>query len=305
MEHPEPSRRGPAGPARHRNPAPEPDADALKRAGPGKERIQRVLARGGVASRRACEELIEAGRVTVNGRVVRELPAFVDPLRDRIEVEGVPVESERRHVYVMLNKPARVLSTARTEPGDTRKTVVDLVDHPAAARLFPVGRLDYETTGLLLLTNDGELTNRLTHPRYGVAKTYRAVVRGRLEDEDAKRIEKGIYLAERREGQTVGARRTARVRVEIVKRDRERTVLHLTLAEGRNRQVRRLLAAVDRPVKKLERIGMGPLRLKGLARGEWRELTRDELRELRKAAGRGKRAAGGRSGSKPSGGDRG
>ncbi len=233
--------------------------------------------------------MIEEGIVQVNGEVVRTNPAWVDPDRDRVEVAGEPVRPPDRRIYVLLNKPARVLSTARSEPGDTRRTVLDLVDHPAGARLYPVGRLDFETTGLLLLTNDGDLANRLTHPRFGVEKTYHAVVRGRIEDEDVARLEKGIYLAERREGRTVGASRTARVRIRILKRDRDRTTLELTLKEGRNRQVRRLLAAVGCPVKRLERVAMGPLRLKGIARGAWRELTRAELQALRRAAHRSRR----------------
>ena len=167
---------------------------------------------------------------------------------------------------------------------------MDLVDHPAVSRLFPVGRLDYDTVGLLLLTNDGNLANRLTHPRYGVAKTYRAVVKGMLEQEQIERLEKGIYLAERREGRTVGATRTAHVGLTIAKRDRERTILEITLSEGRNRQVRRMLASVGCPVKKLERIAMGPLKLKGLQRGAWRELTRDEVQSIRRAA-RGAKAS--------------
>lgn len=250
-------------------------------------RLQRVLADAGVASRRASEELIEQGRVDVNGTPVRSLPCFVDPESDRIEVDGRPIPKSERHIYIMLNKPARYLSTVADEPDAERRTVLDLVSHPSRARLYPVGRLDYDTTGLVLLTNDGELTNRLTHPRYGIHKTYRAVVKGVLEEADTERLEEGIYLAERKEGRTVGAVRTARVAISIAKRDRERTVLEITLREGRNRQVRRMLAKVGCPVKKLERIAMGPLRLKGLARGQWRELSAPELASLRRAAKRG------------------
>lgn len=249
----------------------------------GKVRLQRVMADAGIASRRACEEMIQSGLVTVNGEIVRELPVLVDPEEDRIVVEGRPLPKRDPRIYIMLNKPSRTVTTNADEPGANRRTVIDLVEHPAAKRLFPVGRLDFETLGLLLLTNDGELANRLTHPSYGVAKTYRVVVRGKLADEDIASLEEGIYLAERKEGRTVGAARTARVQLEIVKRDRDRTTLHLTLKEGRNRQVRRMLAGVGYPVKKLERISMGPLKLKGLARGEWRELTRDEVRSLREA----------------------
>ncbi|MEM1328959.1 MAG: pseudouridine synthase [Planctomycetota bacterium] len=256
-------------------------------------RLQRFLADAGIASRRACEKLIEDGRVEVNGTPVIELPVFVDPEQDRIRVDGKVIGNAERQLYIMLNKPSHTLSTVMDEPGAERRTVLDLVEHPSHVRLFPVGRLDYDTLGLILLTNDGELANRLTHPRYGVPKTYHAVVKGRLEDEDCERLEKGIYLAERKAGKTVGAVRTSHVGVSIFRRDRERTILEVTLREGRNRQVRRMLAQVGCPVKKLERIAMGPLRLKGLARGEWRELTAREIRALRKAANAAARGSSG------------
>lgn len=248
------------------------------------ERLQRVLADAGIGSRRACEELIEAGEVEVNGHVVDTLPAWVDPHEDRIVVQGRPVPRPERHLYVLLNKPARTLSAVSDEPGADRRTVTDLVDHPGASRLFPVGRLDYDTVGLILLTNDGELANRLTHPRYGVPKTYRVVVKGLLGPEAVEELERGIYLAERKAGQTVGAKKTAHVEISIISQNRENTTLEMTLREGRNRQVRRMLAAVGYPVRKLERIGMGPIRLKGVARGAWRELTRDEVWALKRAA---------------------
>lgn len=170
--------------------------------------------------------------------------------------------------------------------GIGRRTVLDLVNHPAKARLFPVGRLDYETRGLVLLTNDGDLANQLTHPRYGVHKTYQAVLRGYLEESQIAELEEGIFLAERRAGKTEGARRASHVKLEIMKRDRDRTVVLITLREGRNRQVRRMLVKVGCPVKSLERIAIGPLRLKGLRVGDWRELGREELRALRGAVSR-------------------
>ena len=249
----------------------------------GRVRLQRFLADAGVASRRASELLIEEGRVKVNGKTVLEIPAFVTPGQDRVQVDGTVIEGAERHIYVMLNKPGRTLSTVEDEPGAARRTVLDLVSHPSGARLYPVGRLDYDTRGLVLLTNDGELANKLTHPRFGVEKTYHAVVKGMLEDEALAKLERGIFIAERREGRTVGAVRASHVGLKVVKRDRERTVLEVTLKEGRNRQVRRMLAGVGCPVKKLERVAMGPLQLKGLAVGEWRELTKIELQTLRRA----------------------
>jgi 23S rRNA pseudouridine2605 synthase len=248
------------------------------------KRLQRVMADAGVGSRRACEAMIEDGLVEVNSVLVTRLPAWVDPEEDHIVVSGKPISKSERKLYIMLNKPANTLSTAKDEPGSDRRTVIELVDHPAAARLFPVGRLDYDTVGLILLTNDGELANRLTHPRYGVPKTYRVTLKGELDEAAIKELERGIFLAQRKAGQTEGAARTAHVEIELVARDRDRTVVSLTLREGRNRQVRRMLAAVGCPVRKLERTAMGPVKLKGLPRGGWRELTRDEIRALRKSA---------------------
>ena len=242
------------------------------------------MADAGVGSRRACEAMIEDGEVEVNSKLVTKLPAWVDPEEDHIVVAGKPLPKADRKLYIMLNKPSNTLSTAKDEPGSDRRTVTDLVDHPAAARLFPVGRLDYDTVGLILLTNDGELANRLTHPRYGVPKTYRVTVKGELDEEAIKELERGIYLAQRKAGQTDGVAKTAHVEIELIARDRDKTVVLLTLREGRNRQVRRMLAAVGYPVRKLERVGMGPVRLKGLPRGGWRELTRDEIHALRRSA---------------------
>ncbi|MCA9273990.1 MAG: rRNA pseudouridine synthase [Phycisphaerales bacterium] len=270
-----------------RSDADMPDRYDDKSRGP---RLQRVLADAGVAARRVCEELILAGDVEVNGRIVDTLPAFVDPEIDRIRVQGRPIKNQTRKIYVILNKPPRTVTTTADEPDMDRRTVTDLVDHPSASRLYPVGRLDYDTTGLLLLTNDGDLANKLTHPRFGVVKTYHAVVKGKLTDEDAAQIAEGIYLAERKAGKTTGASRTARVEVSIFRRDRERTILELRLQEGRNRQVRRMLAAVGCPVKKLQRVAMGPLVLKGLPSGAWRELTKGEVDALRRSIERGKKA---------------
>ncbi|VAX40015.1 Ribosomal large subunit pseudouridine synthase B [hydrothermal vent metagenome] len=253
----------------------------------GLVRLQRFLADAGVASRRHSELLIREGRVKVNGQRVHELPIFITPGEDRIQVDGTVIEGPERLVYIMLNKPSKTLTTVEDEPGAARRTVLDLVDHPSGVRLYPVGRLDYDTRGMLLLTNDGALANQLTHPRYGVEKTYHAVVKGYLAEEALEQLEKGIYLAERREGHTVGAVRASHVKLRIVRRDRERTILEITLKEGRNRQVRRMLAAVGCPVKKLERVAMGPVKLKGLAVGEWRELSRVEVQRLRQAVDKG------------------
>jgi len=254
------------------------------------ERLQKVLAEAGVDSRRHCEEIIFEGRVRVNDEVVRELPAWVDPAQDRVFLDGRLVTRPRRrkstgailHHYVLLNKPKHAVCTNRDPEG--RPRAIDLVELPDHPRLFCVGRLDADSTGLLLLTTDGELANRLTHPRYEVHKTYEVVIKGALDAEGVAELERGIYLADKKRGR---AGRTAPVRLRFLKRDRERTHLIMELREGRNRQIRRMMARLNHPVKKLKRIQLGPLKLKGLAVGEWRLLSGKEKQMLRRAAGMG------------------
>ena len=252
---------------------------------PSKERIQRVLADAGVASRRACEAMVEEGLVTVNGRTVSSLPAFVDAENDDIRVSGRRIQRTRRNLYVMLYKPRGFVCTARDPEG--RKKAVDLVQHPSGTRLFTVGRLDLDSSGLLLLTDDGDLANVLTHPRYEIHKGYDVTVRGRVEEESVERLRRGLYLADK----TGTASRTRESSVSVIRRDRERTRLHIELREGRNRQVRRVLERVGHPVKKLRRTRLGPLKLKGLAIGEWRELTSNEVASLKRAASQALRKA--------------
>jgi len=264
-------------------PAPPEHTDPLRQKDRG-IRLQKFMADAGIASRRTAEELIGEGRVKVGGRVITELPVWVDPAHDVVEVDGRRISGvPEKPVYVMLHKPRRCVCTLLDPEG--RRTVADLVKHPSHARLYPVGRLDFDTAGLVLMTNDGDLANRLTHPRYGVHKSYRATVRGRLDEEHVKDLEQGVYLAERKAGRTDGAKRTLPVQMKIVSRDQDRTVLELVLREGRNRQVRRMLAAVGCPVKRLVRVRMGPLKLKGLRVGEWRELSKIELGSLKREAG--------------------
>ncbi len=229
-------------------------------------RLAKYLAHGGVASRRAAEKLIAAGRVTVGGEVV------TDPARDvgegvDVRIDGGAVAPEPREVWA-VNKPAGVVSTAR-EPGE-RTAVVELV--PSRARLYPVGRLDADSTGLLLLTNDGELANRLTHPRYEVPKAYRVELRRPPSDADLRRLASGVELED---GPTAPAevRRLGKREIEIV------------LREGRNRQVRRMAEAVDNVVVTLQRIRFGPIELGALAEGDARRLTDEEIATLR-ATGR-------------------
>jgi len=233
-------------------------------------RLAKYLAHGGVASRRKAEELVAKGLVTVGGEVVTDPACDVDE-NDDVRVNGAPVGAEAREVWA-VNKPAGVVSTAR-EPG-ARRAVVDLVD--SRARLYPVGRLDADSTGLLLLTNDGALANRLTHPRYEVPKTYRA----RLAKPPRKR-----ELARLREGVELDDGPTAPARVRQVD-DRE---IEIVLREGRNRQVRRMVEAVGNRVVALERIGFGPLRLGDLPEGHARRLSASEVKGLRAASEQGAR----------------
>jgi 23S rRNA pseudouridine2605 synthase len=229
-------------------------------------RLAKFLAHGGVASRRSAEKIIGSGRVTLNGEVVTD-PARDVTAEDDVRVDGSAVGAEAREVWA-VNKPAGVVSTAR-EPGE-RPAVVELVD--SSARLYPVGRLDAESTGLLVLTNDGELANRLTHPRYGVAKTYRARLGRAISERDVERLRRGVALEDGPTAPTE-AKRLGEREIEIV------------LREGRNRQVRRMVEAVGNRVLALQRIGFGSLRLGRLAEGGARRLGDREIARLWKDAG--------------------
>ncbi len=233
---------------------------------PTRERLQKALARAGLGSRRACEELIADERVTVNG-VVATLGDRVDPDADEVAVDGAVVGVRPGLVHYVLNKPAGVITTADDPQG--RPTVLDLV--PAAPRVHPVGRLDLDTEGLLLLTNEGELTHRLTHPSFGVDKEYLAEVVGTPSRGALRRLREGVELDD---GPTAPAR------VSLL----EGNLLRITLHEGRNRQVRRMCEAVGHPVRRLVRTRIGPLTDRTLAPGEWRVLTGAEVHELRLAA---------------------
>lgn len=234
---------------------------------PDGERLQKVLARLGFGSRRACEELIADGRVTVNGEVA-VLGRRVDVDHDEVAVDDAPVGIRPDLVHYLLNKPVGVITTADDPQG--RPTVVGLV--PDEPRVFPVGRLDADTEGLLLLTNDGELTHRLTHPSYGVEKEYLARVKGTPSRGAIRTLREGVDLED---GPTSPARVTAV----------EPSVLRITIHEGRNRQVRRMCETVGHPVTRLVRTRIGPIVDRRLAPGEWRALSRDEVRSLEIAVG--------------------
>jgi len=232
------------------------------------QRLQKVLAAAGVASRRKCEELILEGAVRVNGRVVDELPAFVDAEKDAITVNGKKIRPVRK-VYYLLNKPKGVICTSSDPQG--RPKAIDLV--PARERIFCVGRLDIDSTGLIILTNDSELANKLTHPRYELSKTYVAAVKGEIQGGQVEKLKKGVWLAEGK---------TGRGAVKILKRSHKESLIEITIRQGLNRQVRRMLAKVGLAVRSLKRTRIGKLDGRGVGVGKFRTLTKAEIAYLKK-----------------------
>lgn len=230
-------------------------------------RLQKVLSAAGVASRRVAEDLIDAGRVEVDGRVVTEQGRRVDPSRAVIRVDGVRIPPQRTSRYLVVNKPRGVLSAMEDDRG--RPTLAQYV--PEGERLFHVGRLDADTEGLLLLTNDGDFAQRMTHPSFEVSKTYLAEVAGSITDATLKRLRSGITLDD-------GPIRPDQV--SLVQRGTERSLVKVVLHSGRNRIVRRMFDALGHPVRKLSRLAIGPVRLGNLRSGQTRELTREELGSL-------------------------
>ncbi len=233
------------------------------------ERLQKVMAHAGVASRRKSEEIIKQGRVRVNGQIVTELGTKVDPDNDLIEVDGSSISREEE-VYLVLNKPVGYITTVDDPRG--RQTVLDLIKG-VSQRIYPVGRLDYDTSGLLLLTNDGKLTYLMTHPSHMIEKTYRVEVSGHPGDRDLKKLMEGVEL---KDGVTAPAE------VDLVRVKGKNTVFNLTIHEGRNRQVRRMCEAIGYDIIKLKRIRFGPLELNNLAEGNFRFLNKKELGKVRK-----------------------
>jgi len=231
------------------------------------ERLQKILSQAGVASRRASEKLMVDGRVSVNGVTVTELGTKADAAVDDIRVDGRRIHAPERHRYLLLNKP-RGYVTTRSDP-QKRPTVIDLL---AGVReyIYPVGRLDYDSEGLLILTNDGELAARLTHPRHGVARVYEARVLGQPDAHDISRLSKGV---------TVEGRRTQPSEVVSLGPSQ----LRITVREGRNRQVRKMCEAIGHPVTELRRVAIGPIRDPKLKTGQWRDLSPQEIERLRKA----------------------
>jgi 23S rRNA pseudouridine2605 synthase len=231
------------------------------------ERLQKILARAGFGSRRFCEELVEAGRVRVNGEAAI-LGQKADPHKDNIQVDGQIIPKAEQLVYIILNKPRGVLSDI--DPGDPRKTVFDLV--PVSAHLFAVGRLDYDSEGLILLTNDGELANKLTHPRYGHEKEYRVLVAGRPDAEQLAIWRRGVVLED--------GERTAPCYVNIESAAGRGSWLKVVLREGRKRQIREVGARIGLPVKRVFRVRIGNVNLGDLKPGAWRHLQSGEIKQL-------------------------
>lgn len=267
---------------------------------PAGVRLQKAMADAGIGARRDCEEMITAGRVRVNGKAVTTLPCFVDPQRDVVELDGEAIElpdavaesdtaaTARAHTYVLVNKPKGVITTTRDPEG--RRNVLDLLP-PAMRRderLYPVGRLDGDSTGLLLLTNDGDLAFQLTHPKFGVTKEYRVVCSGLASQEQMQALQRGMYLFTPTADGSKTSKRASMESVRILKRfvDRnrgDRTLLSVTLREGQNREIRRMLARVGLKVRELERVAIGPLRAGDLKPGQFKLLGKKDVEKLRSA----------------------
>ncbi len=266
-------------------------------------RLQKAMADAGLGARRDCEEMITAGRVSVNGRIVDTLPCFVDPANDEVQLDGevielpVPEESAdtskgapkaRSFIYVLINKPKGVITTTSDPEG--RRNVLDLVPQSLRReeRLFPVGRLDGDSTGLLLITNDGDLAYQLTHPKFGIAKEYRVLTSGLATDEQLQRLRAGMYLVNPAGDGSKTTKKASMESVRIIKRfvDRargDRTMLSVTLREGQNREIRRMLARVGLKVRELERVAIGPLRAGDLKPGQAKLLGKKDVEKLRAA----------------------
>jgi pseudouridine synthase len=239
------------------------------------ERLARFLAHAGVASRRHAEELIASGHVQVNGSVITTQGVRIDPERDRVCVDGRLVEAPVRHIYLLLNKPVGYICTVHDPQG--RPTVLDLLPPEIRQlRIYPVGRLDIDTSGLLLLTNDGDFALRLSHPRYAKQKHYEVLVQGRPSAEEMAVLRTGVVITED-DGRSY---KTSSAQVRLLRQVGNDSWLALTIHEGRKRQVRRMLTAVGHPVRQLIRVGLGSLTLKGVPTGKWRYLTEAEVRVL-------------------------
>lgn len=271
---PKPPPRGERRPRSKAKPASRSAATAGAEEGATGERLQKVLASAGFGSRRKCEELIEQGRIDVDGEIVTALGTRVDPQSQDIRVDGQAIKIAKK-LYYLVNKPVGHVSTNYDPSG--RPRVIDLVPHGEQDHLYAVGRLDRGSEGLMLVTNDGELAQRLTHPSHGVEKTYHALVAGEASKETVEKLMRGVHLAE-------GVARCVAVRIKT--QIKQSTLLEIVLAEGKNREIRRILAKVGHKVMKLRRVAIGPIRLANLLPGHWRLLSRAELESLRTSTSR-------------------
>lgn len=232
-----------------------------------KLRLNKFLSNSGVASRRKCDEIIASGKVTVNGKVVTEIGSQINEKKDKVMVEGKAVCLPSSFVYIKLNKPKGYACTASDEKG--RKTIYDLVD--CEERLFSIGRLDYNTEGLIILTNDGDFANKVSHPRYDVEKEYRVTIEGKIKESELAVLRKGVVV----DGQKMPP-----AKVKLLSQDENVSKISVVINEGQNRQVRRMFEAIGREIKLLKRVRIGSVRLGGLSRGQWRDLTEEELNLL-------------------------
>lgn len=235
------------------------------------ERLQKYMARCGVASRRKCEELILSGKVKVNNKIINELGVKINSEIDIVYYEGKVIRPEEKKVYIMLNKPEGYITSVKDEKG--RKTILDLVK--VNERIYPIGRLDYDSSGLILLTNDGEIYNKIIHPRVKVGKKYIVLCKGEFTNDELVRFEKGI---------DIGGYITAKSKIKIIDKEKDRdginTLVEIIIHEGKNRQIRRMCESLGHKVISLKRIAIGDIKLGYLKKGEWRNLTEDELKYL-------------------------
>lgn len=228
------------------------------------ERLQKYMARCGVASRRKCEEIILSGKVKVNGFVVKELGTKVNFIEDKVEYDGKLILPEERKVYIMLNKPEGYITSAKDEKN--RKTILDIVS--IDERIYPIGRLDYDSSGLLLLTNDGDIYNKIIHPRVKIIKEYVALVKGEVKKIELEKLESGI---------DIGGYTTAPAKVELLNYDRGNSIIKIGIHEGKNRQIRRMCSSINHEVISLKRTAIGKIKLGDLKKGEYRDLSLEEL----------------------------
>lgn len=233
------------------------------------ERLQKYIARCGITSRRKAEELILQGYVKVNGLIVNELGSKIDPEQDIVEVNNKKINEKQEHIYIKLYKPEGYVTTVNDQ--FNRKTVLDLID--IKERIYPIGRLDYNTSGLLLLTDDGELANKLLHPKYHIYKTYEAVVKGIINEDSINKLRTGVFIEDYK---------TAPAKVKILNINRKDIIVQISIYEGKNRQVRKMFDSIGHPVIKLKRISFGDINLSELKTGQWKYLTNDEIKYLKR-----------------------